>query len=171
MSRVPVIPATSPRPSMTTVADFAVPLIHTGGGDGSRAATGEHALVPDTCRRRRKAGGLAYILQRRTATRRDRKQGPDPADERRGRHQPVTLNEAGKLCVRAVQGWGSDQMTKGLSPSPDGTLGSGQAAGTDGDHPALSLILMSSHSIQISSAGARNSSRCDVSISSFSVSP
>jgi len=31
------------------------------------------------------------------------------ADETRGRHQFVTLSEAGKLCLRAVQRWGSDQ--------------------------------------------------------------
>ena len=61
------------------------------------------------CGRGRKVGGLAQILQRGTATRRDRQQGPDHADEIGGRHQPVTLNEAGKLCLRAVQGWGSDQ--------------------------------------------------------------
>ncbi len=58
----------------------------------------------------RKVGGLAQILQRGTATRRDREQSPDPADEIGGRHQPVTMSEAGKLCLPAVQGWGSDQQ-------------------------------------------------------------
>lgn len=27
-----------------------------------------------------------------------------------GRHQPVTLSEAGKLCLRAAQSWGSDHL-------------------------------------------------------------
>jgi transposase InsO family protein len=59
---------------------------------------------------------LAQILQRGTATRRDRQQGPDHADEIRGRHQPVTLSEAGKLCLRAVQGWGSDHDYNNVRP-------------------------------------------------------
>ena len=34
----------------------------------------------------------------------------DHANEIGGRHQPVTLSEAGKLCLRAVQRWGSDHV-------------------------------------------------------------
>lgn len=71
-------------------------------------APSEPAMVPDPCGCGRKVGGLAWTLQRGTATRRYRKQGPDHADEIRGHHQPVTLSEAGRLCLRAVQGWGSD---------------------------------------------------------------
>ena len=54
------------------------------------------------------------MLQRGTATRRDRQQGSDHADAIRGRHQPVTLREAEKLCRRAVQRWESDRRESGL---------------------------------------------------------
>ncbi|WP_206185817.1 hypothetical protein, partial [Thioclava sp. F34-6] len=30
-----------------------------------------------------------------------------------GRHQPVTLSKAGKLCLRAVELWGADQHQPG----------------------------------------------------------
>jgi hypothetical protein len=53
-------------------------------------------------------GGSPKVIDSPITTRRDRQQAPDHADEIRGRHQPVTLSEAGKLCLRAVQRWGSD---------------------------------------------------------------
>jgi hypothetical protein len=59
----------------------------------------------------RKVRAMVYILQRGTATRRDQQQGPDHADKIRGPDQPVTLSEAGKLCLRAVQVWGADQIS------------------------------------------------------------
>ena len=37
------------------------------------------------------------------------RQGPNHTDEIGGYDQPVTLIEAGKLCLRAVQTWGSNQ--------------------------------------------------------------
>ena len=74
----------------------------------STPSMARHWRLPDPCRRGRKVGGSPQIRQRGTATRRDRQQGLDLADEIGGRHQPVTLSEAGKLCLRAVQRWGSD---------------------------------------------------------------
>ena len=49
---------------------------------------------------------LGMLLRHKTPTRHDRQQGPDHAYEIRGRHQPVTLSAAGKLCLRTVQLWG-----------------------------------------------------------------
>jgi hypothetical protein len=69
-----------------------------------------HWRLPDPCRCGGKVGSLASILQRGTATRCDRQQGLDHADEIGGRHQPVTLSEGGKLCLWAVQRWGSDHI-------------------------------------------------------------
>lgn len=57
---------------------------------------------------------LARIVRRRTATRRDRKQGSDHADQIGGHYQPVTLIDAGLLCLRAVQGLGVRATPTGL---------------------------------------------------------
>ena len=44
----------------------------------------------------------------------------------RGRHQPVPLSEAGKLCLRAVQRWGSDERKPGVSLPLEKSLGQRQ---------------------------------------------
>lgn len=79
---------------------------------GSAVVSGrmsEPILVSAPCGYGRKVGGLARILQRGMATRRDLQQGPDHADNIKGRHQPVTLSETGELCLRVIQCLGSDQ--------------------------------------------------------------
>lgn len=57
----------------------------------------ERPLVPDACRRRRKVGGLAQILQRGSAAWGHRQQASDLADESRWPNQPATVTKAGRL--------------------------------------------------------------------------
>ena len=53
------------------------------------------ALVPAPCRRPRKDGGLAQVLQRRPTPQRDRVQGPDIARRRQRRPRPAVMTKPG----------------------------------------------------------------------------
>ena len=57
----------------------------------------ERALVPDACRRPRKVGGLAQVLQRGSAARGHRQQAPGFPHDSRRRIQPAGTAEVGKL--------------------------------------------------------------------------
>lgn len=80
----------------------------------STAASGgmsECALVPNACRRGRKDGGLAQILQRGPPAWRDRAQGADLITQSRWRHQPAIVTRPGNSTFRRSREW--DQSTSG----------------------------------------------------------
>ena len=56
----------------------------------------ERTLVPEPCRRPRKDGGLAQVLQRGTPTRGDRPKDADNVAESRWRSQPATVTKGRK---------------------------------------------------------------------------
>jgi putative transposase len=60
-----------------------------------RAGVPVGALVPEPCRRPRKDGGLAQVLQRGPTPRRDRVQGPDIAHRTRRRCRPAVVTKPG----------------------------------------------------------------------------
>src|ERR1700751_2649086 len=65
----------------------------------------EHALVPAPCRRPRKDGGLAQVLQRRTPSRGNRPKDADNAAGSRWRSQPGVVNKAEKSNRRRSKDW------------------------------------------------------------------
>jgi hypothetical protein len=56
-----------------------------------------------------KVGGLAQLLQRGSAARRNRQQAPGFPHDSRRRIQPAGVTKAGKLYLPAVQRWVADQ--------------------------------------------------------------
>jgi len=95
-----------------------------------RASTWQHSVMVYQLRRPVYArwlyaavlsGALDLPSFEAEATLCDRQHSPDHADEIEGHHQPVTLIEAGKPCLRAVQRWGSDPYLMGAPVLNDRT--------------------------------------------------
>jgi 2-polyprenyl-6-methoxyphenol hydroxylase-like FAD-dependent oxidoreductase len=63
----------------------------------SRSGMFERTLVPESCRRARKDGGLAQVLQRRTPARGDRPNAANNATQSRWHSQPAMVSKAGKI--------------------------------------------------------------------------
>src|SRR6478672_7611937 len=83
----------------------------------------EHALVPESCRRPRKDGGLAQVLQRRTPSWGNRPKDADNAAGSRWRSQPGIVSKAEK-SNRQRSKIGLTAMMPGLSSSLDESWGS-----------------------------------------------
>src|ERR1044072_7094600 len=65
----------------------------------------EFALVPDACRRARKDGGLAQVLQRRTPAWGNRPKAADYVAESRWRSQPANVKKPEKSTLRRSKDW------------------------------------------------------------------
>src|SRR6516165_5539258 len=65
----------------------------------------ERALVSDACRRARKDGGLAQLLQRRTPAWGDRPKAADNVAQSRWRSQPANVKKPENSILRRSKDW------------------------------------------------------------------
>ena len=77
----------------------------------------ERPLVPDPCRRRRKVGGLAQILQRGAPAWGDRAQGPDLVAQSRWRRQPAIVRKPGNSTFRWSRKWYRSTSIRTAAPT------------------------------------------------------
>src|SRR6476619_6665560 len=77
----------------------------------------EHALVPEPCRRPRKDGGLAQVLQRRTPSWGNRPKDADNAAGSRWRSQPGIVSKAEKSNRQRSKDWSHRTRRKNLTAS------------------------------------------------------
>ncbi len=84
----------------------------------------ERPLVPDACRRPRKDGGLAHLLQRGPPARGDRQQASDLVAKIRQRAQPAAVKQAGNSSLRRSNKW--DRIRRPKTPTSGGPTNGGR---------------------------------------------